>query len=124
RAGGERQTEPERENLRQAMRWALDRGESEASLLLASAYARLCGFRGPFGEGQRWLEAALQTGGEQAPAARARAMRGVAGLAERQGDLEQAQAFAESSLSLARSIGDDTLTGEALLVLGLIAVDA
>jgi predicted ATPase/class 3 adenylate cyclase len=124
RSEGARQLEAERENLRQAMRWALDRGESETSLLLASAYGRLCAFRGPFGEGQRWLEAALQAGDEQAPAARARAMRAAAGLAERQGDLEQAQAFAESSLSLARSIGDDTLTGDALLLLGIIAVDA
>ena len=51
-------------------------------------------------------------------------MRGVAGLAERQGNLEEARSFAESSLSLARSIGDDALAGEALLTLGTVAGDA
>src|SRR5207247_10064633 len=66
RSEGARRLEPERDNLRAAMKWALGAGagQSDTSLHLATAYARLCAFRGPFGEGLHWLEASLQDGTE------------------------------------------------------------
>ena len=56
--------EPERENLRNAIEWALGAGQVETSLLLASAYGVLSAFHGPYGEGRLWLEAALQKAGK------------------------------------------------------------
>jgi predicted ATPase/class 3 adenylate cyclase/Tfp pilus assembly protein PilF len=117
---GARQLEPERENLRAAMRWSIDGCGSKTGLVLATAYARLCVYRGPFSEGRFWLDAALQNSdGEQAPAEWVKALLAAAGLAERQGDLEPAQEFADAALSLARSIDDSTSVGTALAVLGV-----
>jgi predicted ATPase/class 3 adenylate cyclase/Tfp pilus assembly protein PilF len=116
---GARQLEPERENLRAAMNWALDERETKTSLVLATAYARLCMYRGPFSEGRSWLDAALQDSGEQAPAERVKALLAAAALAGRQRDLEPARTFAEAGLSLARSIDDSTSVGAALLMLGI-----
>jgi predicted ATPase/class 3 adenylate cyclase len=117
---GARKLEPERENLRTAMRWTLDAGEAESSLVLATAYSILCVYRGPFSEGRSWLAAALQADVEHAPAERARALLAAAGLAERQRDLGPAREFAQAGLALARSVDDPTLVVRALMILGVL----
>lgn len=117
---GARKLEPERENLRTAMRWTLDAGQAESSLVLATAYSILCVYRGPFNEGRSWLAAALQVDVEHASAERARALLAAAGLAERQRDLEPAREFAQAGLGLARSIDDPTLVVRALMILGVL----
>ncbi len=117
---GARKLEPERENLRTAMRWTLDAGEAKTSLVLATAYSILCVYRGPFGEGRSWLAAALQADGEHALAERVQALLAAAGLADRQRDLEPAREFAQAGLSLARSIDDPTSVIRALVGLGVI----
>src|SRR6266550_3977689 len=118
-----RALEPERENLRAAIEWALGAGHEETSLMLAIAYGLLCVFHGPYGEGRRWLEAALQAGGKQTSTARARALQTVSSLAVRQGDLERARTSAEEWLTLARSAGNATDVAIALRSLGIIACD-
>ncbi|MEN3313010.1 MAG: hypothetical protein V7645_2339 [Actinomycetota bacterium] len=87
--------EPERENLRTVIEWALDAGQEETSMLLATAYGVLCTFHGPFGEGRLWLERALQKGGNKTSTARWRALRTISALAVRQGDLDRARTSAE-----------------------------
>ena len=116
---GARKLEPERENLRAAMRWTLDSGQAKTSLVLATAYSILCVYRGPFGEGRSWLAAALQADEEHA-AERVHALLAAASLAERQRDLEPAREFAQAGLSLARSIDDPTSVIRALVGLGVI----
>jgi tetratricopeptide (TPR) repeat protein len=118
-----RALEPERENLRAAIEWALGVGQDETGLTLAIAYGVLCVFHGPFGEGRRWLEAALQQSGNQASTARARALQTVSSLAVRQGDLERARTSAEEWLTLARTTGNATDVAVALRVLGIVACD-
>ena len=115
--------EPERENLRSAIEWALGAGQVETSLLLASAYGVLCTFHGPYGEGRLWLEAALQKAGKQFPGTRATALRTVSSIAVRQGDLDRARTSAEDWLTLVRRTGDATDVGVALRALGIIACD-
>ena len=115
--------EPERENLRSAIEWALGAGQVETSLLLASAYGVLCTFHGPYGEGRLWLEAALQKAGKQFPSTRATALRTVSSIAVRQGDLDRARTSAEDWLTLVRKTGDATDVGVALRALGIIACD-
>jgi predicted ATPase/class 3 adenylate cyclase len=122
---GARKLEPERENLRAAMRWALDGRQSETSLVLATAYSVLCMYRGPLGEGRSWLAEALQAAGEHASAERVAALLGAAVLAERQRDLEPSRKLAEEGLSLARSIDDSTGALRALVILGVCSgIDA
>ena len=116
---GARQLEPERENLRAAMKWALEARESKTSLVLATAYARLCSYRGPFSEGRSWLDAALQSD-DQPALERVRALLAAGGLAGRQRDDEPARMFAEAALSLARELGDPASVGAAVLGLGII----
>jgi tetratricopeptide (TPR) repeat protein len=117
---GARMLEPERENLRTAMRWTLDAGQAETSLVLATAYSILCVYRGPFSEGRSWLAAALEADVEHASAERARALLSAAVLAERQRDLEPAREFAQTALRLARSVDDPTSVVRALVVLGVV----
>ncbi len=122
RASAARQLEADRDNLRVAMRWALDAGESTTSLVLATAYSRLCVVRGPFGEGRSWLDAALTADcGEETPRERMAALIAGATLAERQRDLERARELAEAALSLATRIGDSTSVGVALEILGIVS---
>jgi predicted ATPase/class 3 adenylate cyclase len=123
RTDAARALEPERENLRAAIEWALGAEQEETSLMLATAYGLLCGLHGPYGEGRLWLDAALQKNGEQTPAARARALQTVSSLAVRQGDLELARASADEWLTLARNIGRATDVAVALRALGIIAGD-
>ena len=115
--------EPERENLRNAIAWALGAGQVETSLLLATAYGVLSGFHGPYGEGRLWLETALQKAGKQFPSTRATALRTVSSIAVRQGDLDRARRSAEDWLTLVRRTGDATDVGVALRALGIIACD-
>ena len=118
---GARRLEPERENLRAALRWELDAAQVDASLVLATAYSVLCVYRGPLGEGRTWLAAALEADGEQPAALRVSALLAAATLAERQRELEPAHELAEAGLHLAKSIGDSAATMRALVILGVNA---
>ncbi len=61
---------------------------------------------GYYGEGRRWLEAALgKDWGAAAAEARARALEGVGWLASSQGDLDRAQAAAKEGLKLSTEAG-------------------
>ena len=115
--------ESERESLRAAVEWAIREGQGETSLLLAIAYGHLCVYHGPYSEGRRWLEAALQQGGKQVSAARAKALQTISSLAVRQGDLERARTSADEWLTSARSTGNATDVAVALRALGIIACD-
>src|SRR5205085_2025145 len=106
------QLEREQDNLRAAMRWALARGESggdmELALRLGVAMRPLWSVRGNYSEMRTFLEQALARDKGSPTAVRAKALRAAASLAEVQGDISQAQAFSEESLTLFRQIGDQT----------------
>ena len=53
------QLEREHDNLRAALRWALDAREAALALRLSTALARFWHARGCRTEGRRWLDAAL-----------------------------------------------------------------
>jgi tetratricopeptide (TPR) repeat protein len=123
RWAGARMLEPDRENLRTALTWALETGQSRTGLLLATAYSVLCVYRGPLGEGRSWLGAALDAPGEQPPAERASALLSAAALAERQRELEPARELAEAGLQLARSIDASAEVIRALVMLGVTSAN-
>jgi predicted ATPase len=112
--------EPERENLRAALAFALSARRSEDAYLLAIAYAYLCRLRGPVREGRSWLEAVLARDGSVDDSLRQRALRSAASLAELQRDHDAARALAEENLTLARVRRAPEAISDALLLLGVV----
>ena len=112
--------EADRDNLRAALRWAVDAHLGESSLVLANSYASLCIFHGPFAEGRAWLVAALEEGADASPTARWRALSAVSGLDHRQAHFEEATAYGEEALRVARTMDDAQALGRSLRNLGLV----
>jgi predicted ATPase/class 3 adenylate cyclase/DNA-binding CsgD family transcriptional regulator len=126
--------EAEHDNCRAALRWALDRGETETALRLCGALWQFWYVRGYLGEGSRWLEEALAAAGllERDPAGAAgggatpsalavKALNGAGVLAHYQGDYGRAAALCGEGLALARRHGDKVGTAAALDGLAVVA---
>ncbi len=113
--------ESDHDNLRAALRCALDAGSGETALRLASALWAFWLARGYLGEGRRWLEEALATGGRASAPVRARALNGAGVLAHYQGDYAHAEELCTESLALYRRAGDERGVASALCGLALAA---
>ena len=116
----------EDDNLRLALRWALERGEAEIAVRLGAALWRFWWALGHLGEGRRWLEVVLASGGRLSAAARARTLSGFWGMAPHAlgtdpTQVEQAAAFFAESLELCRELGDARGVAVALGYLGVVA---
>jgi len=117
------------DNLRAALRWARESGDSALELDLASRLGQFWLMRDHYDEGRAWLEGALAaaTGkedsalGHAAAAARLRAAKAGGALAMRQGDYDAAAALFEQALRVARKLGDADAIAAALNALGLVA---
>ena len=119
--------EEEHDNLRTALGWAVQTGESDTAARFALALWRFWSAR-HLGEGFRWLEAVLTMGGgapgvEPQRQERRRAfLLLVAGiLATRHGDYDRAVALDEASLTLYRDLGHEKSTHGPLRELGAVA---
>jgi predicted ATPase len=109
----------EHDNVRVALRWAMDTEESETALRLAAAIWRFWYARGHLEEGRRWLEAALGLPSSAEPTApRARALTALGGLAYWQSDFDTALSSYEEALEIHRALGDRAAMVEALLDVG------
>ncbi len=121
--------EEEHDNLREALRWAVDRDEVETGLRIAGAAWRFWYNRAYLTEGRAWLERLLardEEGGRVAAAAvRAKALHGAGVLAYSQNDYERAVACYEESRALYCSQGQGRSGGLALVLnsLGNVARD-
>jgi predicted ATPase/class 3 adenylate cyclase/DNA-binding CsgD family transcriptional regulator len=131
--------EPEHDNLRAALRWALDHGETETALRFGGALWQFWYTRGYLGDGSRWLEetlgaAGLLDGGRNGTAGAAgratprrivgaaiKALNGAGVLAHYQGDYGRAAVRCGESLALARRHQDKAGTATALDGLALVA---
>jgi non-specific serine/threonine protein kinase len=94
-----RRLEPDHDNLRAALSWALESGRTELGLQAAGKLWRFWWMRGYYDEGKRWLSEALNKD-RQASKMRAEALMGMGWLALEQGDMERAKAAAEEGLKL------------------------
>jgi predicted ATPase/class 3 adenylate cyclase/Tfp pilus assembly protein PilF len=112
--------EREHDNMRVALSWAIEHEEATLALRLGAALRWFWYMEGYYGEGRRWLEAALgKDWGAAAAEARARALEGVGWLAWGQGDLDRAQAAAKEGLKLSAEAGlGDVVAADLLNVLG------
>jgi non-specific serine/threonine protein kinase len=101
----------ERENLRAALQWAMDRGQAALGLRLAGGLWMFWRRRGHLREGRHWLAALLALvadGPAAAPMAlRASAIEWAAWLAEDEHEFEQAATLFAQSSRLRRALGED-----------------
>jgi DNA-binding CsgD family transcriptional regulator len=97
--------ETEHANLRAALAWVVERGETEALLRLVGALWWFWRVHGHLGEGRVWLERAAAAGVDH-PGLRARVLAMAGDFAWIQGDEAQADAHLAESLALGRASGD------------------
>jgi len=112
------------ENIVAALRFLLERKQTEEALRLASALRRFWLLGGYLSEGRRFLEQGLATsrGGEASVSeqVRAKALSAAGYLAFLQDSPEQAQELFAESERLHRTLGDKRSLAEALNYLGLL----
>ncbi|MGH3090631.1 MAG: LuxR C-terminal-related transcriptional regulator [Rubrobacteraceae bacterium] len=110
----------EHENLRAALRWALER-EAETGIRLAGALGEFWTMRGHLAEARGWLEAAIKDGGTQSPRV-GKVLFWAGNMAREGGDYERAEELGEESLRLARNLGDEASAATILYDLGLLSL--
>lgn len=119
--------EREHDNLRAALRWARESGETEQGLRLAATLWRFWQGRGHLREAHDWLETFLtrddDTNRNAPPAVRAKALNAAGAAAYRYGDHARAAIRFEESLTLRRIGGDKRGIANALNNLGLVATE-
>jgi DNA-binding CsgD family transcriptional regulator/tetratricopeptide (TPR) repeat protein len=102
--------EAEHDNLRTALARSLGLtgpwSNPALALRLAGALAWFWWMRGHYGEGRRWLNAAIAVGEEAPAAARAKALHGAGMMAYGQGDFAETVPLQERGLALYRELGD------------------
>src|SRR5438445_1646082 len=109
------QCERELDNLRAALRWAIDTGEADLGQKAAGALWRFWHQHGHLSEGRAWLDESLaMPAGQGRTAARAKALTGAGGIAWWQIDHDGAGAFYGEALAIERELGEPTRIAEAL----------
>ncbi len=99
--------ERERDNVRAALAWAIERQQADTALRLAGTLGWFHGVRDAWAEGRTWLEQALALPGTAASARpRARALAQAGRFAAFQGDIAQASAWLDECVALATIGGD------------------
>jgi predicted ATPase/DNA-binding CsgD family transcriptional regulator len=107
------------DNLRAALRFSLDRGDTSTALQFCVSLWRFWLERGYLSEGRRWLDEALATGTESSPT-RARALTANGVLSHYQGDYDHADELCRAALELSRSLGDPKGVAEAVTGVALV----
>src|ERR671935_1813164 len=113
--------EPERDNFRSALSFALEHPAGDVALRLVCALRRAWVARGDLAETRRWLEQALAADEAASPSTRAKALYGYGRVALVQGDYHEAVAPVEESAARFRELGDMRGLAFALADLGWIA---
>jgi predicted ATPase/transcriptional regulator with XRE-family HTH domain len=98
--------ESDHDNLRAALRWAIDHQAAEVALRLCGALFQFWYKHSHASEGLRWLEAALEHKYAVSAAIAAKALNAAGTLARERGEYAQAHRFYQESTVLFRSIGD------------------
>ncbi len=121
--------EREYDNLRAALRWALEprpgeEGEQrrEVALRLWAALGQFWILHSHLSEGRTFLERALAASPRAASALWAKALSVAANLAQVQGDMQRAEVLAEEGLALSRQLEDQAGIASCLCTLGICAL--
>ncbi len=120
---GLNQLEADYDNLRAALHWSLESGQTETGLRLAGALWRFWEVRGYLKEGSRWLEEALASAksARTAPSPRAKALLGAGRLLWCQGEYERAAILLQEGLALFQKLEDRQGVADSFNNLGLVA---
>jgi tetratricopeptide (TPR) repeat protein len=116
--------EREHDNVRTALRWARDSGDTVLGQRLAGALWRFWSTRGYLSEGRGWLRDMLDPASANSdviPSAQAKALAGAAILAIDQGANDEAATLCTSSIALARERGERRTLVVALNAQGVLA---
>ena len=114
----------EHDNLRAALRWALDRGDRVTARRLAGALWRFWVQRGHLSEGRRWFTEAFALPGDagRVPVAtQVNWLVGAARLAMDQAAFDQASGYSDQAVALASQHADPAGQAAALNTRGLLA---
>src|SRR5215218_6543617 len=112
----------EQDNVRAAMTWLLEQGESEKAARIGWSLWLFWWMHGHFTEGRRWMEQALAKGVSMPAAPRAKALYVAGTMADGQADRRSAEPLLEESLVLFRELKDKLGSAFALCGAGLVAV--
>jgi predicted ATPase/DNA-binding CsgD family transcriptional regulator len=114
--------EVERDNLRVALRWAIENRQAEPAQRMVGALGPFWFARSQWSEGRRWLEESLdlESGETPDPAVRAKALYQTGFMARYQGDFARARMLSEQSLALYRALDDKEGVVKTLVQLGRI----
>jgi predicted ATPase/class 3 adenylate cyclase len=113
--------EVEHDNLRSALRRAINAGHHEAALRLVGTLWRFWHLHGHLDEGRRWAEEVLTLPGSAGRTAhRARALTALGGVAYWQEDLSTTEAAYQEALAIAQELGDRLLQAEGLYNLSFV----
>src|SRR5262249_10448753 len=110
---------PDSDNVRAALRWASEHGESESGLRLAGALGPLWNTGPSTTEGRAWLRRLLADTSDETPV-RARALWLAGRLAMRERDTHAAETHLREALALARKLADPTTSVRSLYELGAV----
>jgi predicted ATPase/DNA-binding SARP family transcriptional activator len=118
--------EHERDNLRAALAWCVERGEAEAGLRLVAALARFWQIRVPYREIQAVLAELLASPAANEPSAtvqtaRMKALLAAGAQALRLGDRDVADMQYQEALAIGRQLGDQHGLAMALVSVGRVA---
>ena len=113
--------EIEHDNIRAALQWLLNRGETEFALKLAGWMWRFWWMRGHYLEGYTWLDKSIRAAINKPSHYRARALNGAGILARGLGDYKRARQNLEESLVIYSHLGDNYGAANALNSLGNLA---
>jgi non-specific serine/threonine protein kinase len=114
--------ERDHDNLRAALRWAIERADAELGMRLAASLSYFWYFRGHFSESRALRAAVLAlAAGPDLAGLRAELLQGIGMLALRQGDYPAARAYLDEALAIARHVGDPRLLTPTLATLGFVA---
>jgi predicted ATPase/class 3 adenylate cyclase len=122
--GGWEREGDEYENIRAALAWARDAGETELELRLCTAVAAYWGISGYLSEGRTWLEDALARGEDAPPLVRARALLACSGLPWRQADPATSDRYATAAYEVFTAQGEHRGAAEALMARAIAAEQA
>jgi predicted ATPase/DNA-binding SARP family transcriptional activator len=112
--------EVERDNVRAALTWAIEAGESEIAHRIAAGMWRFWQQRGHIAEGRTWLERVLGMRMPATPTVRAAALSAAGGLAYWASDLEASRALNEAAVEIWRADGNQRQLGRAIYDLASI----
>src|SRR6185437_11349416 len=98
--------ERDNDNLRAALQWSLEHGNTNDGLRLSGALEDYWRARGQLTEGRHWLDGILAAAPADHSYPRARALFGAGRLTWGLGDLDRATELTQSALEIFRCIGD------------------